>query len=59
MTKLTSTIERLDMNALNYEKSKIENVQEITIGDDSDIITFFSPMITMMISMLTDKSVPK
>lgn len=59
MTKVTSTIERLDMNALNYEKSKIENVQEITIGDDSDMITFFSPMITMMISMLTDKSSSK
>jgi hypothetical protein len=59
MIKVTSIINRFDMNSQEFEKSEIENLQEITIGDNSDIITYFSPMITMMISMLTDKSASK
>lgn len=59
MTEITSSIERSDMNALDFKKSKIENVQEIAIGGSSDMVTYLSPMITMMISMLTNNPVLK
>jgi hypothetical protein len=55
MTEITSSIERSDMNALDFEKSKIENVHEITMENDCDTVTCFSPMITMMIACLADK----
>jgi hypothetical protein len=55
MTKVTSTIERYDMNASKYDNVSVEKNQEITTESQEDSVTYFSPMVAVMIAYLCDK----
>lgn len=56
MIEIKSAILRSDMNASNYTKIKTEKLQEIPNSGNSDMVTFLSPMVAMMLPCFTNKS---
>lgn len=55
MNNISSSITRSDMSALIYDNVSVEKNQVITTDSQEDSVSYFSPMVAVMIAYLSDK----